>query len=349
MREPCNGEPSSTARPGGRSSVISSARRTTRSAEAVPDEMQLLRLVSPGAVDQPTHVIAHRADGGRIGKEQRPQRAVRLQPAPHHEQFEAGLPQAVHQDHQGGRRVGIAQWVRIHSDFNILGANGERGDAMLSRRAFLERGSLALAAMSLQAARAAEAQTGPLGRPIGLQLYTIRDAVAKDLAGTLRAIAEIGYREVELAGIPAGATAGELRRMLGDNGLTAPSMHASMADLQTGCRSASTTRRGSAANTSSAPSRGLRTRASATTPATRSCRSPRASRSTTGSGTPSSSTGSASWQEGRTALRLSQSQHGVPLVQRRGRLRRAAAPDRSEAGHDGDGHRVGRDRRRRTR
>jgi sugar phosphate isomerase/epimerase len=105
---------------------------------------------------------------------------------------------------------------------------------MLSRRAFLERGSLALAAMSLHAAHAAEAQTGPLGRPIGLQLYTIRDAVAKDLAGTLRAIAEIGYREVELAGIPAGATASELRRMLSDNGLTAPSMHASMADLQTG-------------------------------------------------------------------------------------------------------------------
>jgi sugar phosphate isomerase/epimerase len=105
---------------------------------------------------------------------------------------------------------------------------------MLSRRAFLERGSLALAAMSFSAARAAEAQTGPLGRPIGLQLYTIRDAVAKDLAGTLRAIGEIGYREVELAGIPAGTTASELRRMLGDNGLTAPSMHASMADLQDG-------------------------------------------------------------------------------------------------------------------
>jgi sugar phosphate isomerase/epimerase len=99
-----------------------------------------------------------------------------------------------------------------------------------------------LAAISLSAARAVQAQTssptgslnGPLGRPIGLQLYTIRDAVAKDLAGTLRAIAEIGYREVELAGIPAGATASELRRMLSDNGLSAPSMHASMADLQDG-------------------------------------------------------------------------------------------------------------------
>ena len=104
---------------------------------------------------------------------------------------------------------------------------------MLSRRAFLERGSLALAAMSLQAARAADAQTGPLGRPIGLQLYTVREAVEKDLAGTLRAIAAIGYREVELAGIPA-KSATELRKILDDLGLTAPSMHASMADLQDG-------------------------------------------------------------------------------------------------------------------
>jgi sugar phosphate isomerase/epimerase len=104
---------------------------------------------------------------------------------------------------------------------------------MLSRRAFLERGSLALAAMSLHAARAAEAQTGPLGRPIGVQFYTVREAVAQDLAGTLRALADIGYREVELAGIPA-KSATELRKILEDCGLTAPSMHASMADLQEG-------------------------------------------------------------------------------------------------------------------
>ena len=104
---------------------------------------------------------------------------------------------------------------------------------MLSRRAFLERGSFALAAMSLHAARAAEAKTGPLGKPIGLQIYTVRDAAAKDLPGTLRAIADIGYREIELAGIPA-TSATDLRKILNDLGLTAPSMHASMADLQTG-------------------------------------------------------------------------------------------------------------------
>jgi len=111
---------------------------------------------------------------------------------------------------------------------------------MLSRRAFLERGSLAvgaLAAMNLPAARAAEAQTGPLsgplGKPIGLQLYTVREAAAKDLPGTLRAVADIGYREVELAGIPP-TPAASLRKVLSDRGLTAPSMHASMADLQAG-------------------------------------------------------------------------------------------------------------------
>lgn len=104
---------------------------------------------------------------------------------------------------------------------------------MLSRRAFLERGSLAIAAMSLHAARAAEAQTGPLGLPIGVQLYTVREAAAKDLAGTLRAIAAIGYGEVELAGIPP-MSAPALRKLLGDVGLSAPSMHASMADLQEG-------------------------------------------------------------------------------------------------------------------
>lgn len=104
---------------------------------------------------------------------------------------------------------------------------------MLSRRAFLERGSLALAAMSLHTARAADAQLGPLGKPIGIQLYTVRDAVAKDLPGTLRKLADIGYREVELAGIPA-ISAPDLRKILSDCGLTAPSMHASMVDLQSG-------------------------------------------------------------------------------------------------------------------
>jgi sugar phosphate isomerase/epimerase len=107
---------------------------------------------------------------------------------------------------------------------------------MWSRRAFLEYGSLSLAAMTcLEAQAAAQPGTGPLGRPIGLQLYTVREDAAKDLPGTLKTISAIGYREVELAGLPP-LKAAELRKMLTDLGLTAPSMHAGMADLQKGAQ-----------------------------------------------------------------------------------------------------------------
>jgi sugar phosphate isomerase/epimerase len=60
----------------------------------------------------------------------------------------------------------------------------------------------------------------------GLQLYTVRDQLGADLNGTLRSVAAMGYREVELAGL-AGATAQVMRAMLRDYGLDAPSVHAS--------------------------------------------------------------------------------------------------------------------------
>jgi sugar phosphate isomerase/epimerase len=104
---------------------------------------------------------------------------------------------------------------------------------MWSRRTFLQHGSLALATMACADTRAAPSQHGPLGRPIGLQLYTVREDAAKDLPGTLKRIAAIGYREVELAGLPP-RPAAEVRKLLEDCGLTAPSMHAGMFDLQTG-------------------------------------------------------------------------------------------------------------------
>jgi sugar phosphate isomerase/epimerase len=71
-----------------------------------------------------------------------------------------------------------------------------------------------------------------LGRPIGLQIYTVREAAAKDLPGTLKRIADIGYGEIELAGPPSQPVA-VLRTLLADNGLAVPSMHSSMRELQT--------------------------------------------------------------------------------------------------------------------
>jgi sugar phosphate isomerase/epimerase len=102
---------------------------------------------------------------------------------------------------------------------------------MWSRRTFLKSTSMAIAALSAVEGRADDGR-GPLNRPIGLQLYTVREEVAKDLPGTLRQLAAIGYREVELAGGPQRPVA-EMRRLLADNGLTCPSVHTNMAELQT--------------------------------------------------------------------------------------------------------------------
>src|SRR5829696_3561486 len=74
------------------------------------------------------------------------------------------------------------------------------------------------------------AQPRPSWRP-GLQLYTVRDALDADVEGTLRRVADIGYRDVELAGLP-GVTARTMHAALQRCELQAPSMHASYARLR---------------------------------------------------------------------------------------------------------------------
>jgi sugar phosphate isomerase/epimerase len=49
--------------------------------------------------------------------------------------------------------------------------------------------------------------------PIALQLYSVRDDCARDLPGTLKAVANMGYDGVEFAGYY-GRSADELRKML---------------------------------------------------------------------------------------------------------------------------------------
>jgi hypothetical protein len=63
-----------------------------------------------------------------------------------------------------------------------------------------------------------------VARVPGIRLYTVNDALLKDPPGTLRAIATIGYREVETAGF-AGSTASEFRKMVMDAGLNCPCAH----------------------------------------------------------------------------------------------------------------------------
>ena len=60
--------------------------------------------------------------------------------------------------------------------------------------------------------------------PIGIQAYTVRSLMQRDVAGTLAALFGLGYREVELAGFY-DKTAAEMRRALDDAHLVAPSGH----------------------------------------------------------------------------------------------------------------------------
>ncbi|GBC94923.1 Inosose dehydratase [bacterium HR16] len=60
--------------------------------------------------------------------------------------------------------------------------------------------------------------------PIAVQLYSVRDDCAKDLPGTLAAIAKMGYEGVEFAGYY-GYSAKDLRKLLDDNGLKCCGTH----------------------------------------------------------------------------------------------------------------------------
>ena len=66
---------------------------------------------------------------------------------------------------------------------------------------------------------------------IGIQLYTVRDELKKNVEGTLARLAQIGFKEVEFAGYPDG-TAQSLRKMLDRLGLTAPSSHLGFSALR---------------------------------------------------------------------------------------------------------------------
>lgn len=59
---------------------------------------------------------------------------------------------------------------------------------------------------------------------IALQLYTVRDALAVDLPGTLEAVSRAGYTAVELAGLPE-AEPSELAGRLADVGLVSVASH----------------------------------------------------------------------------------------------------------------------------
>jgi len=101
---------------------------------------------------------------------------------------------------------------------------------VIDRRTFL---GVAPAAALLAASGGARAPI-PWRRDVagwGIQLYTLRSVMAQDADRTLEAVAEIGYREVELAGLY-GLTPAQMRAKLDAAGLAATSSHQSVADVR---------------------------------------------------------------------------------------------------------------------
>ena len=99
----------------------------------------------------------------------------------------------------------------------------------ISRRRFVQTASASAACAALWN-NALPLMAYPLGLPLGLQLYSVRDILPKDYEGTLKRLSELGYREVEAAGF-FGHSAGEVKQAMEHAGLRCVSAHYALKDL----------------------------------------------------------------------------------------------------------------------
>jgi sugar phosphate isomerase/epimerase len=98
---------------------------------------------------------------------------------------------------------------------------------MPSRRAFLTTVAAALAASRATPAHAKSplaAIASPLNGPVGLQLWSLREYLPKDLPGTLAKVRDMGFTEIEGAGLW-GHSAADFRKALDAAGLRCQSAH----------------------------------------------------------------------------------------------------------------------------
>lgn len=105
-----------------------------------------------------------------------------------------------------------AAWLAVCARERTPGSAGEGGGGDMPGGG--DPGGAAAVAAGLQ----------PPLETIGVQLYTVRSLMAEDVAGTLDAVAEIGYDEVEFAGY-FGHEPAAVRAWLNASGLAAPAAH----------------------------------------------------------------------------------------------------------------------------
>jgi sugar phosphate isomerase/epimerase len=98
-----------------------------------------------------------------------------------------------------------------------------------SRRDFLKTSAVSLAGAAA-VLHSSELFAKGLRLPLGLQLYSVREQLPRDYAGTLKQIGGLGYREVESAGYY-NHTAAEVGKAMSDANLKLVSAHYSYNDL----------------------------------------------------------------------------------------------------------------------
>lgn len=104
---------------------------------------------------------------------------------------------------------------------------------MTDRKVFLQQSALLAAGLMMGSACVSgtnSKEKSKVAKDIGLQLYTLRDYIGKDVTGVIQKVAQIGYNNVEPFGFSPengywGLTPNEFRALLYDNKLKSTSGH----------------------------------------------------------------------------------------------------------------------------
>jgi sugar phosphate isomerase/epimerase len=112
----------------------------------------------------------------------------------------------------------------------------------ISRREFLKYSTANAATAGLLSIGILELRANPLGMPIGCQTWPVRDMIAKDFVGTIKQLADAGFKSIELCSPVGYADSGfagldkypgaELRKILGNAGVTSVSSHFGIKELR---------------------------------------------------------------------------------------------------------------------
>lgn len=112
----------------------------------------------------------------------------------------------------------------------------------LTRRQFIGQSAATIAATTCLWSAAGQLQADPLKMPIGCQLYPVGKMVEKDFEGTLKQLAAIGYKTIELCSPPSYTTSGfaplvkvkaaDLRKTIEAAGLKCESCHYQFQELK---------------------------------------------------------------------------------------------------------------------